>query len=71
MTEVRQGVLKAFDSVNWLATVQVAGSLAQWLRGVPVSRSITAAEMTAGRKVAVAMFDATNPADAVVFAVWT
>ena len=71
MTEVRQGVLKAFDSVNWLATVQVAGSLAQWLRSVPVSRSITAAEMTAGRKVAVAMFDATNPADAVVFAVWT
>jgi len=71
MTEVRQGVLKAFDSVNWLATVQVAGSLAQWLRGVPVSRSIAAAEMTAGRKVAVAMFDATNPADAVVFAVWT
>lgn len=71
MTEVRQGVLKAFDSVNWLATVQVAGSLAQWLRSVPVSRSIAAAEMTAGRKVAVAMFDATNPADAVVFAVWT
>jgi hypothetical protein len=28
-------------------------------------------EMTAGRKVAVALFDATNPADAVVFAVWT
>ncbi len=70
MTEVRQGVVKAFDNVNWLATVQVAGSLAQWLRGVPVSRSIAAAEMTAGRKVAVAMFDATNPADAVVFAVW-
>lgn len=71
MTEVRQGTLKAFDNVNWLATVQVAGSLAQWLRSVPVSRSIAAAEMTAGRKVGVALFDATNPADAVVFAVWT
>jgi hypothetical protein len=71
MTDVRQGTLKAFDSVNWLATVQVAGSLAQWLRGVPVSRSIAAAEMTAGRNVALALFDATNPADAVVFAVWT
>jgi hypothetical protein len=71
MTEVRQGVLKAFDNTNWLATVQVAGSLAQWLRSVPVSRSIASAEMTAGRKVALALFDATNPADAVVFAVWT
>ncbi len=71
MTDVRQGTLKAFDNVNWLATVQVAGSLAQWLRGVPVSRSMAAAEMTAGRKVALALFDATNPADAVVFAVWT
>ena len=71
MTDLRQGTLKAFDNVNWLATVQVAGSLAQWLRGVPVSRSIAAAEMAAGRKVALALFDATNPADAVVFAVWT
>ena len=71
MTDVRQGTVKAFDNVNWLATVQVAGSLAQWLRGVPVSRSIAAAEMTAGRKVALALFDSTNPADAVVFAVWT
>ena len=71
MTDVRQGTLKAFDNVNWLATIQVAGSLAQWLRSVPVSRSIAAAEMTAGRKVALALFDATNPADAVVFAVWT
>ena len=71
MADVRQGTLKAFDNVNWLATVQAAGSLAQWLRSVPVSRSIAAAEMTTGRKVALALFDATNPADAVVFAVWT
>lgn len=71
MTEMRQGTLKAFDNTNWLATVQVTGSLAQWLRSVPVSRSIAAAEMTAGRRVAVALFDPTNATDAVVFAVWT
>jgi hypothetical protein len=71
MTEIRQGTLKAFDSVNWLATVQITGSLAQWLRNVHVSRAIAAVELTAGRKVAVALFDATNPADAVVFAIWT
>jgi hypothetical protein len=71
MPELRTGTLKAFDSANWLATVQVTGSLAQWLRAVPVSRAIASAEMTAGRKVALALFDPTNPSDAVVFAVWT
>ena len=70
-TELRAGTLKAFDNVNWLATVQLAGSLAQWLRSVPVSRSIAAIEMTAGRKVALALFDPTNPSDAVVVAVYT
>ncbi len=69
--EIRHGIVKAFDNVNWLATVQLTGSLAAWLRGVPVSRSIAAGEMSAGRKVAVALFDPANPADAVVFAVWT
>ncbi len=71
MLELRNGTLKAFDNVNWLATVQVTGSLAQWLKSVPVSRSIAAVEMVTGRKVAVALFDPTNPSDAVVVAVYT
>ena len=70
-TEIRQGVLKAWDSINWLATVQVTGSLGTWLRTVPVSRSLASAEMVTGRKVAVALFDPTNHTDAVVFAVYT
>jgi hypothetical protein len=70
-TTLAQGTLKAFDGVNWLATVQLTGSLSAWLRGVPVSRSIPAVEMVAGRKVAVALFDPTNPADAAVLGVWT
>jgi hypothetical protein len=69
--EIRQATLKSFDNTNWLATVQVTGSLTQWLRSVPVSRSIAAAEMTTGRKVSLAVFDPTNSSDAVVFAVWT
>ncbi|MBI5289076.1 MAG: hypothetical protein HY873_08900 [Chloroflexi bacterium] len=69
--DVRSGVLKAFDGASYTATVQLTGSLAQWLRTVPVSRGIASGEMTAGRKVAVAVFDASNPADAVVVAVWT
>lgn len=71
MPELRQGVLKSFDNVNWLATVQLTGSLQTWLSSVPVARNIAAAEMTAGRKVAVALFDPSSPADAVLFAVST
>ena len=67
---VRAGVLKAFDSVNWLATVQLTGSLQQWVTKVPVARNIAAAEMTAGRKVAVLLFDPANHTDAVVVGVW-
>jgi hypothetical protein len=70
-TELRQGTLKAFDSTAYTATVQLTGSLGQWLTGVPVSRDVASGDMVAGRKVAVAQFDPANPADAVVVAVWT
>jgi hypothetical protein len=70
-TEVQGGVLKAWDNINWLATVQLSGSLTTWLRKVPTSRAIASAEMVIGRRVAVILFDPTNPADAVVTAVYT
>jgi len=70
-TEIRQGVIKAWDNVNWLATVQLTGSLQLWLTSVPVSRSIASVEMSVGRKVGVALFDPSNHTDAVVFAVYT
>ena len=69
--EIRKGSLRSFDSGTFKATVQIAGSLATWLEGVPVSRSIPGAEMTAGRACAVILFDEANPQDAVVAAVWT
>lgn len=68
---MQTGILKAFDNTTYTATVQLTGSLAGWLRTVPVSRAIPAAELTAGRKVAVETFDPSNPADTVVVAVWT
>jgi hypothetical protein len=70
-TAIRQGVLKAWDAANYLATVQLTGSLQLWLTSVPVSRNIASAEMTVGRNVAVALFDPSNHTDAVVFAVYT
>jgi hypothetical protein len=69
--EVRRGILQSFDDTTYLATVAMAGSLSVWLDGVPVSRALPDAEMTAGRNVAVLFFDASNPEDAVVCAVWT
>lgn len=68
--ELQRGVLKSFDSGTYLASVQLAGSLSVWLAGISVSRGLPAAEMVAGRSVAVAFFDPANPTDAVVVAVY-
>jgi hypothetical protein len=70
-TEIHQGILRVWNSGTYTADVQLAGSLWLHLRAVPVARNIASAEMVAGRKVAVALFDPTNPDDAVLFAVWT
>lgn len=68
--EIRRGTLKSFDSGAYTATIQMAGSLATWLQGIPVARNIPSAEMVAGRTCAVIFFDSANPQDAVVTAVW-
>jgi hypothetical protein len=68
--ELKRGTLKLFDAGAYTATVQLPGSLSSWLSGVPVSRAIDPAQLTAGRSVAIAFFDPANPQDAVLFAVW-
>lgn len=40
---IKKGILKAFDSGTYTATVQVQGSLSVWLEDVPVSRGIPTA----------------------------
>ena len=66
-----KGVLKAFDSGTYTATVQLQGSLSVWLEDVPVNRGLPIAEMVNGRNVSVQFHEAGNPADAVVVAVWS
>lgn len=68
---LRYGILKAFNAGAYTATVQFTGSLLLYVDGIPVARDIAGAEMTAGRKVAVAFFDPNNHADACLFAIWT
>lgn len=68
---IKKGTLKSFDSENYLATVQIAGSLSVWLENIPTSRAIPVSEMVTGRSVAILFHDAGNPSDCVVIAVWT
>ncbi len=68
--EILKATIRAFDADAHRATVQVSGSLATWLDGVPVARNIAPAEVTAGRACAVLFFDPANPSDAVVLAVY-
>ncbi len=68
---LRKGVLQSFNSGDYTATVQLAGSYKVYLEGVTVARNLPTGEMTAGRKVAVIFFDEHNPREAVVVAVYT
>ena len=68
---LRKAVLKSFNSGDYTATIQLAGSYKTYLEGVAVARNLPAAEMALGRKVAVIFFDEHNPKEAVVIAVYT
>jgi hypothetical protein len=68
---LRKAVLKSFDSGDYTATVQLAGSYKVYLEDIAVARNLPAAEMTSGRKTAVLFFDEHNPKEAVVIAVYS
>ena len=67
---LRKAVLKSFNSGDYTATVQLAGSYKVYLEDITVARNLPAAEMALGRKVAVILFDEHNPKEAVVVAVY-
>lgn len=64
--DLRRGIIRQFDSGPYLADVQMVGSMATVLTGVPVAKSIGAELLTAGANCGVLFFDPTNPADACV-----
>ena len=68
---LRKAVLKSFNSGDYTATIQLAGSYKTYLESIAVARNIPAVEMALGRKVAVIFFDEHNPKEAVVIAVHT
>src|SRR3989304_3197539 len=62
--EIRRGIVKAFDPASYTATVQVVGSLGNWLAGVPEAKHLSAGLLTSGARCGVIFFDPTNPQDA-------
>jgi len=69
--KMKKAILKSFNSGNYTATVQLAGSYKVYLEDIAVARNLPVAEMTNGRKLAVVFFDEYNPKEAVVVAVYT
>ncbi len=67
---MKKGVLKAFNSGTYLATVELSGSGKAYIEDVAVARNISSALMVLGRKVAVFFFDEHNVKEAVVVAVY-
>lgn len=66
---VEPATLIAFEGTGYTATLRYASSLSSSVTGVPVSRGIDSAELVAGRRLAVAVFD-DGPTDAMVVGVW-
>jgi hypothetical protein len=67
----RKAQLISFNSSSYTATVRLASSYKVYLGDVTVARNLPAAEMVAGRRVAVLFFDEHSPKEAVVLAVYT
>ena len=69
--KLKKAELKSFNSGNYTATVRMTSSYKVYLEDVTVARNIPAAEMVAGRRLAVVFFDENSPREAVVVAVYT
>jgi len=68
---IKRGILKAFDSGTYLATVQLTGSLLTQLHDIPVSRGIPTDEMITDRSVLIFFTTPWDTSSSVVIAVWT
>jgi hypothetical protein len=67
---LRRATLRSFDPVTYTATVQIAGSLAAYLAGLPVASEIEVQSAVPGARCLVCFFDDSNPQDGLVVAVY-
>lgn len=68
---IRRGIIQAFNPATWTATVQVLPSQGNYLTNLQIAKHLLAAEIVPGDQCAVLFFDALNPADALVIAVYS
>ena len=68
--KIKKGILRSFNSIDYKATIQLAGSFKVYLEDICVARNLPPAEMINGRKTAIVFFDEHNPKEAVVIAVY-
>ena len=67
---LERGEIISYDAGAHTATIRFAGSISSTVAAVPVSASLTAADMAVGRTAAVLFFgDAANPGDSLVVGV--
>lgn len=69
--KLKKAVLRDFNSTDYTATIQLAGSYKVYLEDITVARNLPSAEMISGRKMAVVFFDEHSPKEAVVVAVYS
>jgi hypothetical protein len=70
MTTVKRATIKSYNAATRRASVQIAGSLAVWLDGIPVASGIDGADVAAGTECGVVFFTDDNPNDACVVALY-
>jgi hypothetical protein len=63
-SEIRRGTLISFSTATWKATLHIDGSMAAVT--LPCATWLQPVQLTAGRRLAVLLFDASNPADGLV-----
>jgi len=68
--KLTKAVLKSFNTTNYTADIQLAGSFKTFLKNIAVARNLSSAEMTAGRQTIVLFLDEYSSKDAVIIAVY-
>jgi hypothetical protein len=67
---IKRGILQSFDSSTYTASVLLPEATSTFLAGVPVATTVDGTSAVAGALCAVLFFDAHNPQDAAIIAIY-
>lgn len=69
-TQIATGTIRSFNATTYEATVQLAGSAATYLAGIPAAAQIPIGLLRAGTRCAIAFFNPADPTDSCLIAVF-